>query len=155
MKFNESLEIGKKFEKYVKNLFDPEYFEIIQESESYAFDDLDLLIQFKNTNHRFWVECRYRSDFEEYNHYGNIFHNIKWSNNAERDFYKFTQKREQVFLAIGIGRSPEKPYKFYFFNIWDFDDTNNNFLYRDFYQHFELDPEKKLIWTPRIIQSLN
>ena len=156
IKFGESLEAGKKFEKYIKSLFETDEFEILQESESYNYDDLDLLIRCKNTRFTFWVECKYRENFKEYEYDGRIFYNIKWSNDAENDFDKFFQKKEPVYLAIGIGRSPDNPARLFFFNFQEIleytEQPFRGILYREFYIEYEKDTNKKFRWFPEICQ---
>jgi len=110
-------EQGRLFEEYVKNLFNLDSFKIKKWRRSRLIPtdtfigglgdpDLELIFVGKN-QHPFAVECKWKSYFYK--------GKIEWARQDQIDKYlDFERKNAMpVFIAIGIGGSPNNPEKLY------------------------------------------
>ena len=106
-------EKGMLFEEYVVSLFDKKYFEITEWrgdkmakdgrfATSNQYPDLEIKLNLKANSHLFAVECKYRSIATS---------SIKWSYPEQLERYKaFAKSKEMpVFIALGVGGSPDAP----------------------------------------------
>lgn len=104
---------GREFTKAVIAKFDKKYFKLKEwRSDKYEngvypeanmYPDLEFEFSLRGTKSRFAIECKWRK-----NYYKN---GIEWAKEYQfKNYKKFkTEKNIPVFVAIGVGGTPEKP----------------------------------------------
>jgi hypothetical protein len=109
----DSFEIGRRFEEFIKNLFNQSHFEVVEYNESKKHKDPwmaghlsnpDLRMMFGTSRkYEFAVECKYRTRF--------IDDRLTWAKLRNIESYKefARETRMPVFVAIGVGGKPENP----------------------------------------------
>ena len=114
-----SYEIGQRFEQYIINLFNEQFFYLKKwrKSEKFtnsflSFDhwnpDLEMELVFTGARkYRFAIECKWRKEFRD--------GKIDWARNDQICVYRMFQDqvRIPVFVAIGIGGEPDSPEKLF------------------------------------------
>ncbi|MCL2295865.1 MAG: hypothetical protein FWC29_02140 [Methanomassiliicoccaceae archaeon] len=134
---HENILKGELFEEFIKNMFNENFFKILNETPS-AFDNEaeaeevmkpDLYIKERLTDEKFWIECKFRSKTKENG-------SIEWTDIKHKKIYeKFgKESNSKVFIAIGIGSNPSNPDKIFFL---DLDSTPYLTLYESFYKKYE------------------
>lgn len=109
---DESVEKGDDFEKYVTELFDEEYFTVVQwntditrKHDRFVEADLgpDLIMRYEPKGEMFCVECKFRSDMHE--------DKLNWSNPQQLERYReyAAEHRLPFFVVIGLGGDPSYP----------------------------------------------
>ena len=114
----DNFEVGRQFEEYIINLFNPQFFEITEYNKSQkkkpgqilpgnhsatnTNPDMTLML-FGNKKYRFAIECKYRTRF-----YGD---ELDWAYEHQIKNYKDFRKLASipVFVAIGVGGHPSNP----------------------------------------------
>jgi len=104
---------GEAFEDYVRKVvFPSDYYKLINRTHNYSTNNEDyvensLLPDFEleclDTNRRFHVEVKYRKG---------VFNNqdkLEWCKPFQLRRYKEIDKRQPVFLVLGIGHNPKNP----------------------------------------------
>lgn len=109
---------GLKFEKYVVGKFSKKYWKIKdwrsdkgmddRYAESSKYPDLEMELDLKGSKHVVAIECKWRSGVKSDG-------KIKWSYPEQRKRYlKYQQETgTPVFVAIGVGGTPDSPKKVY------------------------------------------
>ena len=117
-KTEDGYEKGQRFERYIIDLFNKEFFHLKKWRKSEKFGtivpidhmnpDLEMELVFTGKrNYHFAVECKWQNKFYD----GKIF----WANDSKICAYRMFQDqvRIPVFVAIGIGGEPDNPEKLF------------------------------------------
>jgi tellurite resistance protein len=116
-------EKGLDFEKYVVQKFSKQYFKILdwagdkyvegRYAQTTLEPDLKLQFKYKNIRVDFAVECKYRSSFYK--------NGIAWATeNQLKNFQNFSaQKKQPVFIIIGVGGIASAPEELYLVRLSD------------------------------------
>jgi hypothetical protein len=107
-----SIEKGQKFEDFVLNKFDKNYFSIVkkthpfQGTDSHYIEsnlDLDFIFRYIPSREKFGVETKFRSDFGS--------EVVTWSRQDQLERYKQFESEEKipVYVIIGLGGMPDNP----------------------------------------------
>tara|TARA_Y100001970_G_C13652630_1_gene564349 strand:- start:46 stop:546 length:501 start_codon:yes stop_codon:yes gene_type:complete len=106
---------GEAFEQYVRDcIFPKEKFIKLSQTHSYNTDkddytesslEPDFELECKKSGKSFFIECKYRS-----NYYDNA---IEWCKKYQLNRYKDINRDIPVFIAIGVGNTPDEPYDLY------------------------------------------
>lgn len=118
-----SYEKGIRFEQYVADMFPQESFDIVDRTRDISkftarrvesASHPDFIFRSKRTGKEFAVECKWRSNwFDKKGIQG-----LMWEENKRHKYMQFGKQRNMpVFIAFGIGGSPELPDKVYFIEV--------------------------------------
>lgn len=145
------VEKGQFFEEFIINSFDNKEYaleervndqttrEHICERSMYP----DLVFRKRSTQHRFAVECKYRSAFNEYKNEASI----EWAKERNiTNYNKFAREKNiDVVIVIGIGGAPNNPDELYAIPLRA---LQYPFVKRNYLQRFRLVPkDNRLIFS--------
>lgn len=136
------------FEAYCRGLFSRKYFEIVMYAKdlrgeaSGSADRLyypDYVIEYKPTNERFSVECKYRSNMPEDDS------PIEWTSQRRLEQYlEFSEKEDlPLFVVIGVGGTPSSPERMFCLPL---DEADSPAIDACIYLNRERDPAKMFYW---------
>jgi hypothetical protein len=107
-------EVGRRFEEYIINLFNRDYFTLKDWNKAQRIEDANIPVNLSNPDltlrlfgrksYSFAIECKWRSEFK----YGD---KLRWAEEYQIRNYKMFRKEYNipVFVAIGVGGSSDKP----------------------------------------------
>lgn len=148
---DESVGKGNDFEKYVVDLFDEDYFSVVQWSTDItrkhdrfveADMDPDLIMRYEPKGEIFCVECKFRSDLYE--------DKLNWSNSHQLERYKeyAEEHRLPFFVVIGLGGDPTYPERMFCIPLAE---AKYPALFPSVFERFERDPDKNFFWKNGIL----
>jgi hypothetical protein len=147
MPSNAPEEKGKRFEKYVIDKFDPNYFDIVHQTHPWETNkerfilsslDPDYLLRYKPSGEDFAVECKYRSRLRQDGL-------LECCRPRQFQHYKeFMQTKEiPVYIVIGLGGDAEDPRELYVIPLRD---MQYPALYPSVYLPFDKNPLHNFFW---------
>jgi hypothetical protein len=137
--------VGKRFEKYVLDMFDDK-FAIVEQTHSFKTNqdryvessmNPDYVFRHKPTKSEFAVEVKYRSKLNK--------GMLDWSNPTQLDRYKdFAKKRKiPVYILIGFCGYEEEPDDMFLIPL---EEAKYPSLYPSVFQKFSRNPKKDFYW---------
>lgn len=127
---------GDEFEKYVREVaFPKDKYDLVHKTHSYQENKSDyiestlypdFLFRCKKTGNEFYIEAKFRSGFFK--------DKVEWSNKAQIKRYKEVNKKNPVFLFLGLEGSPKNPKYVFLIPISKLKYTG---LYESFLNDFE------------------
>ena len=126
-------------------LFPSNKFTILREpktpEETYKMDPEenkkpDMRIQINGTFLTFWVECKWRAEYEKKGRYKNI----NWCKDREQHerYIQFEKEtNEPVYIAIGIGGLPDYPDHLYFIPLKEIELTGEPLYSKTYDDHYK------------------
>lgn len=148
----QSIEKGRKFEKYVEGLFHPLEFEILWKAPPFSLDNYsssmdlpDFKILHRESGHQFWVEAKYRTN--------TLDNKVEWC--SSKQFKKYNEfnkehRNEKFFVIVGYKGEPDDPDKIYLF---DLEDVEYNAIYRNRISKHEKDTRKLLKYDYGVLRQ--
>lgn len=133
---------GELFEEYIIKLFNKEFFKLMEWRKSTTFEnglitgdlwnpDIEMDLVFTGrSRYRFAVECKWRKKFKD--------GKISWARDEQILAYQMfqDQRRIPVFVAIGIGGTPDNPERLFLTPL------NNIYMHNELYES-DLIPYKR------------
>ncbi|MGP8328691.1 MAG: hypothetical protein ACT6FF_00005 [Methanosarcinaceae archaeon] len=145
---------GDDFERAVVDLFDQQYFKIVEWTsdisrkhhrpvESDRNPDLVMRYKHKSKNEMFCIECKYRSN----THKGKL----DWSNVPQLGRYRGYAKENGIpfFVVIGLGGNPKYPERMFCIPLKE---AKYPALYPSIYEKYERDPDKMFFWKKGVLK---
>jgi hypothetical protein len=139
---------GNDFEKYVADLFNKDYFSIVEWTSDIARkrdqfveadNNPDLVVRYqdKKRNEKFAVECKFRSDLYQ--------GKLQWSKPDQLKRYRQYAEENSipVFIVIGLGGEPDNPERMFCIPL---EEAKYPGLYPSVFEQFERDPNKNFFW---------
>jgi len=147
MPSNAPEEKGKRFEEFVIERFDLNYFTIVEKSHSWETNEKhfvessknpDFLLRYNPSREEFAVECKYRSRLNQDGM-------LECCKPYQFQRYKeFMQKRNvPVFIVVGLGGSDDKPDDLYVIPLRD---MKHPTLYKSAFMPFSKNPRNNFFW---------
>lgn len=138
---------GKRFEKYVLNLFDEKYFDLehktpsFQEnSERFVKSSLnpDFILTYKPTRETFAVEAKYRSGLNPKNM-------LEWCRPDQLKRYNEFKAKERIpiYIAIGFGGYDDDPADMFLIPL---EEAKYPTLYPSVFNKYSRNPKKAFFW---------
>ena len=142
---------GHEFEKYTTELFNPQYFTIVNWTHDQdhkhsgvrveADKEPDLRVRYRLTGEEFFVECKFRTHLSPEN-------KLEWTNEYSLKKYQRYSAQRPVFIVIGLGGESTKPDKMFCIPLSEARWTS---LYPSFYKRFERSPDRKFFWRDGLL----
>jgi len=141
---------GKRFEQFVIEKFDPNYFTIVGKSHSWKTNeerfvesslDPDYILRYKPSMEEFAVECKYRSRLNQKGM-------LECCKPHQFQRYKeFMQKKKiPVYIVVGLGGDDDDPRDLY---VIPLQDMKYPALYPNVYMPFSKNPKNDFFWKNR------
>lgn len=147
----ENVEKGNKFERYVVDKFDDNFFSIVEwttdmcrKHNRYVESDCnpDLVIRDRETNEIFCVECKYRSRLL------NGFFNWSYQKQMDRYFSYSRDRKIPFYVVLGLGGSPDSPNELFCVPLQE---AKNPQIHIDMLRNYYHDLEKNFIWKNGVL----
>lgn len=138
---------GKRFEQFVIDKFDPNYFTIVEQTHSWKTNEgrfvestlnPDYILRYKPSREEFAVECKYRSRLNQ----DGMLECCK-PHQFQR-YMEFMQKRKiPVYIVVGLGGIDDDPDDLY---VIPLQDMKYPALYKNVFMSFSKNPNNNFFW---------
>jgi hypothetical protein len=143
---------GKRFEKFVIDKFDPNYFTIVEQTHSWQTNQKrfvesslnpDYILRYNRTKEEFAVECKYRSSL-------NPKGMLEYTNPQQFERYKeFMQKRKiPVYVVVGFGGVDDYPDDLF---VLPLNEMKYPTLYPSVFKQYSKNPNNMFYWKNGVL----